>query len=169
MIKLTSFQQNDFNKLISWVDSEELLITIAGTVFSYPLTNEQLQKYLDDCNSHSFNIVDININKVIGHAEILIVEKGICKIDKLLIGEKTDRGKGLGREIIQQLLHYSFNELNAAMVELNVFDWNINAIKCYENCGFQKNPLKTQTFKTNNETWIAFNMTIDKARWMNNQ
>ena len=48
MIQLTAFSAADFDRFISWIDSEALLITIAGTVFSYPLTAVQLETYLAD-------------------------------------------------------------------------------------------------------------------------
>lgn len=139
MIKLEPFSKSNFDNLISWIDNKELLLTIAGNVFSYPLTSEQLQTYLDDKNSHSFNIVDLSQNKIIGHAEIVLSSENIFKIDKLIIGDNSNRGKGIGQKVINELLNYSFTELNAKTVELNVFDWNIGGIKCYEKCGFVMN------------------------------
>ena len=58
MIELTPFRQKDFNRLIGWIGSKELLTTIAGNVWSYPLTVAQLQLYLEDPKSYSFNIVE---------------------------------------------------------------------------------------------------------------
>lgn len=167
MIKLTPFTQKEFDKLISWIDNEELLITIAGSVFSFPLTRNQLQKYLDDEKSHSFNIVDLSNDQVIGHAEIVLSGDNMYKIDKLIVGDKSNRGKGIGQYVINELLDYAFTKLNAGTVELNVFDWNIAGIKCYEKCGFIMNPAKQATFKAGDETWTALNMTVEKENWLN--
>jgi RimJ/RimL family protein N-acetyltransferase len=158
MIQLSAFTKNEFDLFISWVDSKELLLTIAGNVLTYPLTREQLQQYLDDPKSISFNIVDTTQNKVIGHAELIPGNDGTVKIDKLLIGDPTVRGKGIGQKVIEELLAYSFEKLNVHTVELNVFDWNIAGIKCYEKCGFVANPSKQQQFPVGEEIWIAFNM-----------
>ena len=128
MIKLTPFTKADFDKFISWIDNEDLLITIAGTVFTFPVTNDQLQKYLDDETSHSFNIIDTSNDNVIGHAEIVLSGDNLYKIDKLIIGDKSNRGKGIGQQVIIALLDYAFTKLNAETVELNVFDWNIAGI-----------------------------------------
>lgn len=160
MIKLEPFRQSDFNTLISWIDSEELLVTIAGTAFTYPLTINQLQNYLEDEKSISFNIVDTPGNKVIGHAEILLANDETCKIDKLLIGDKSNRGKGIGEQVIKELLKYAFNTLAAHTVELNVFNWNKAGIRCYEKAGFIINPHKTSNFEVNGNNWVALNMTI---------
>jgi RimJ/RimL family protein N-acetyltransferase len=165
MIKLTSFEPSDFDKLISWVDSEELLITIAGHYFTYPLTASQLQHYLDDSNSLSFNIVDIPRNLTIGHAEIILTGDGTCKLDKILIGDKSNRGKGIGELVTNALLEYSFEKLNAKEVELLVFDWNIAGIKCYEKAGFTFNEQIKLSMQVNGVTWIAGNMRIDIDKW----
>src|SRR5882672_11790288 len=157
MIKLEAFTEKDFERLISWVDGKELLITIAGNYFSYPLTAHQLQTYLDDEKSYSFNIIDTDENKIIGHAEICRQGNAIFKIDKLLIGDKSSRGKGLCRSIMQALVDHAFTQLHASIIELNVFAWNISAIKCYEKTGFVINADKTSLFEVDNKKWTALN------------
>ena len=91
-------------------------MTIAGTVFDYPLTPGQLQNYLDDPESISFNVIDTDENKPIGHAELVYSGNNMYKIDKLLIGDKSIRGKGTGQKIIDELLKYSFENLKADIV-----------------------------------------------------
>ncbi len=165
MIQLELFSQADFERFISWIDSPELLVTIAGTVLTYPLTTDQLQKYLNDPRSHSFNIVDKNRNEIIGHAEIVEIDTEMCKLDKVIIGNRSNRGKGIGEQVIKQLLNYSFLNLGAGIVELNVYDWNIAGIKCYEKSGFAINPDKKQFTAIDDKKWMAFNMTIGKDKW----
>lgn len=162
MIQLTSFTEKDFDQLIAWVDSSELLITIAGNYFSYPLIKEQLHKYLLDEKSHSFNIVDTDANKVVGHAELVNMNNGLYKIDKLLIGDKDQRGKGTGEKVMNLLVQYAFENLNASTVELNVFDWNTSAIRCYEKTGFKINEAKSALFKVGDKEWLALNMQVSK-------
>ena len=157
MIVLTPFKHEDFERLIRWIDSKELLVTIAGEDWTYPLTNGQLETYLDEAKSHSFNLYDPAQNTVIGHAEILVVSVGTCKIDKLLI-DPAQRGKGICQSAINCLLHYAFDNLAVHTVELNVFDWNIAAIRCYEKCGFEINPEKQSTFQMGDQQWVALNM-----------
>lgn len=162
MIQLEPFTEKDFDQLIAWVDNSELLITIAGSYFSYPLTKEQLCKYLLDEKSHSFNIADTDVNKVVGHAELVNMGNDLYKIDKLLIGDKGQRGKGTGEKVMNLLVQYAFEKLNATTVELNVFDWNTSAIRCYEKTGFKINEAKSATFKVGDKEWLALNMTISK-------
>ena len=165
MIKLTAFGPSDFDTLINWIDSPDLLVTIAGNIFSYPLTHEQLQTYLANKYNYAFNVVDTARDKIIGHAGVLLSGKDICKIDKLIIGDKDNRGRGIGQQVINELLNYAFTNLDVTTIELNVFDWNIAGIKCYEKCGFSMNPVKQSFFHVGDINWIAFNMTINKNEW----
>jgi RimJ/RimL family protein N-acetyltransferase len=165
MIALTRFEQKDFDRLIAWIDNKELLITIAGNVWSFPLTADQLQTYLDDIKSTSFNIVETSSEIVVGHAEIIFNNDGTCKIDKLLI-DPTFRGKGFCPAAIYELLSYAFTNLPVHTVELNVFDWNTAGLRCYERSGFKFNPDKQQRFRVNDETWVTLNMTIPREQFL---
>jgi RimJ/RimL family protein N-acetyltransferase len=166
MIKLEPFTSSDFEIFISWIDSEELLIQIAGNYFSYPLSKEQLQKYLNDEKNISFNVVESSNHKTIGHAEICKSDKTIYKIDKLIINA-SERGKGIGLLVMSELLSYCFENLNAAIVELYVFEKNISAIKTYEKAGLEADYNKKMRFEVKAKTWYALKMAISKEKWLN--
>lgn len=164
MIKIEPFSPSAFDAFISWTDTPEMLVTIAGNYFSFPVTQDQLYKYLDDEKSIAFNVLDTD--KSIGHAEIINMGDGLYKLDKVII-DRNIRGKGIGQQLINALLQYSFEVLSADMVELNVFDWNAAGIRCYEKTGFKFTPGKKMPFTVNGEEWVALNMTIDRTQWKN--
>lgn len=163
-LRMEKFDIEDYADLISWVDSEETLMQFAGPLFKFPLTPEQLDISLNDKNRIAFKIVNNETNLSIGHAEIYL-SGSITTIGRILIGDKEQRGKGLRPQIVDQLLKYIFYSLGRTKVELNVFDWNSSAIKCYEKVGFIINPQKKLERKIKNETWTAINMTIDKLMY----
>lgn len=166
MIKLEPFKPSDFDLLISWIDSKELLLQIAGTYFTYPLTTAQLQNYLDDKSSLAFNITEASSNKVIGHSQIIMLDNNVCKLDKVLIGDKALRGKGVGQQVVSKLLTFSFENLKAEKAELYVYDWNTGAIKSYERAGFVINYDKQMLTDIGETIWKALNMTIEKEKWI---
>lgn len=166
MIQLRAFTQADFGNLIHWIDNEELLITIAGHEFSFPLTEQQLHQYIEREDSYAFAVMLNNPDKNIGHAQIALSEPEVYKIDKLIIGDKSLRGKGIGQALINELLLFAFTKLNTSMVELNVFDWNISGIKCYEKCGFTVHQENNKLFNIGNQHWMAINMRISKFNWL---
>ena len=165
MITLEQFNESDFERLINWVDNEEILVQFAGPLFSFPLTIGQLQEYKNDKNRHLFKVMEPG-KRAIGHAELFQSDdEKTVRICRVLIGDKTKRGQGVGQQIINELLKISFVKLDKENVELNVYDWNTNAIKCYEKVGFAVNPNKRFESEVNGSVWTAINMTIDKEDW----
>ena len=161
MLKLELFTKEDYARLISWIENEEELIQFAGPVFTFPLTEKQLEKYSEDNCRFAYKVIEINSNQTIGHCEIYLSEKS-TKLCRILIGEKSFRGKGLGLEIVKRLLEKCFNQFNSLFVELNVYDWNTGAIKCYEKAGFKINKDKYKTIAVNGKKWTSINMFVDK-------
>jgi len=164
MLILNDFSQADFDDLIAWIPTEEMLITIAGTDWQFPLNDAQLADYLQDPKMYRFTITDQNAMKL-GHAALVIMGDNSYKIDRLIIGSPAARGQGLGEKTIRLLLEYAFEKLNAVSVVLNVFDWNHAAIRCYQKCGFRLNPGLSKDFKSGHEIWTAVNMLVLKSDW----
>jgi RimJ/RimL family protein N-acetyltransferase len=163
-IRLEQFGSDNYADLIAWIGSEEALMQFAGPLLKFPLTAEQLDVSLSDKNRLAFRVIDNETNLGVGHAEVYLSEN-TAKIGRILIGDTAHRGKGLGQQIMGLLLDFSFTTFNISLVELNVFEWNVAAIKCYEKVGFTINPGKTMERKVKDKTWIAINMTIEKERY----
>jgi RimJ/RimL family protein N-acetyltransferase len=166
MLKIEKFNTKDFATLISWVDSEESLMQFAGPLFRFPLSTHQLDQYIAEKNRFPFKVIDPTTNTTIGHAEIVQINPTTCILCRILIGDKNLRGRGLGQELIQQLLNKAFNGPGILKVELNVYDWNTSAIKCYEKVGFTINPDRMREQEINGKIWTALNMTINRQEWL---
>lgn len=54
------------------------------------------------------------------------------------IGDPKSTGKGLGKEALELLLDFGFNELNFHRIQLNVISYNERAVKLYERAGFKR-------------------------------
>jgi len=63
-------------------------------------------------------------------------EKTIYGIDQF-IGEPELWGRGIGTQMIIILLEYLSSKLGVSKVVLDVKNTNLQAIKCYEKCGFR--------------------------------
>lgn len=165
MIKLEKFTISDFDRLISWITSEELMVQFSGAMFSYPITYAQLEDYLQPENRMVYKVVDSDSNKVIGHAELNNIDHknkhaGICRI---LIGDASDRNKGYGKMIINELVKIGFSELHLHRLYLNVFDFNYAAIRCYKDCRFEIEGLLRDTARVGNKYWSVYNMSLINA------
>jgi RimJ/RimL family protein N-acetyltransferase len=159
MISLENFSEDDFEKLISWISNEEDLIQFAGSIFNFPLTKEQLNDYIKIPGVNAYKVIFENIH--IGHAEINLTENNPPKLCRILVGDKNFRGKGLCQQIVNSLLNICKEKFNSKIVELNVFEWNESAIRCYEKVGFQFNREKQKEIVVDNKKWISINMIIE--------
>lgn len=164
MLRLEKFEKEFYAELISWVENEEFLMQFAGPGFNFPLTNEQLDNSLSDKNRYAFRVVNTKTNLSVWYSEIYLRENAAL-LGRILIGDEKQRGKGFGQQILNLLLEFTFLNLHQTQVELNVFDWNIGAIKCYEKVGFIINQDRNLQRKVKNEMWTAINMRMNKEDW----
>ena len=162
MLKLQTFSENDFQQLIDSITSAEDLMQFAGPAFSFPLTNDQLQQSLADEKRIAFSVIEDNM--WIGHAEIYNGDE-CAFLARILIAEGELRGNGLGKSIVQMLLEYAFEILDKPCVKLNVFDWNIAAIRCYEKAGMKITARNSAERKVNGHTWFLHTMGMDRTEW----
>jgi len=170
MIKLEPFTNKDFSRLINWIKSERELVQFAGPIFSYPLTESQLNEYLNKEELYPKKIIYIASGDIIGHCELNFINK-IPRLSRILIGDENYRGKGLGKLLVELMIDEIQNIKSTNKVELRVFEWNKNALKLYEKNGFIIQPKSTFDFKYKNELWTNLYMTKqlnDKKTTYNN-
>jgi RimJ/RimL family protein N-acetyltransferase len=163
MIQFRPFVVEDFETLISWIDSEKTLLQFSGPVFKYPLTTDQLSLNISEANRYAYSVTETVSCKMIAYAELFITRENISHISRIIIGDPKLRGQGIGSQIIRQLLYHSFEVFGTEMATLYVFDWNTPAIKCYEKAGFVHDPDKTMKMEFQGEQWLVLHMSIKKT------
>lgn len=159
-ITLEYFSSQDIERLISWITCERDLIQFAGPLFQFPLTREQLENYLKDMNRTAFKIVHKSSGLVIGHCEAYVIDKNTARLCRILIGDKSYRGKGLCLSATKELVEWCFTNLKVNLIDLNVYDFNIPAINCYKKLGFiETTEVKISEFE--GETWKSIRMILN--------
>jgi RimJ/RimL family protein N-acetyltransferase len=166
MIYLENFEKKDYSELIDSVKNAKDLMQFGGPEFAFPLTEEQIDKTLSDEKRIAFRVANISNGNTIGHCEIYFYD-GFAKLGRILIMDKNQRGKGIGEQMVTLLLQYIFENRKERNIELNVFDFNIGAQKCYEKVGFTLNPDKKYLREVDGETWTALNMVLNLEEWKN--
>ncbi|MEM9981311.1 MAG: GNAT family protein [Bacteroidota bacterium] len=152
MINLKPFEIEDWKYLSKWIKTEEELVQFAGPIFNFPINKVQVQNYLSAEQRIVFKIIHEQYSPI-GIAEIYVENERLAKLARILIGDNSMRGKGIGTKLIQQLVTYVFEKLNKQRIILNVFSWNNSAIRCYEKVGF----IKTNKAPTK--------ITVGEKRW----
>jgi RimJ/RimL family protein N-acetyltransferase len=174
MIELQYFERADFQQLISWIDSSSFLLQWSGSTFDYPLTEEQLEKYIENANKEdsdtlAYKVINRETKEVIGHISLGRIDRksNSARIGKVLVGNKDVRSKGIGQQMIKAILKIAFDQLHLHRVSLGVFDFNIAAIACYEKAGFIKEGLLRDSSKNGDEYWSLWEMSMLEDEWLN--
>lgn len=173
-IRLEYFTREDFPQLIDWVNNEKLMQNWTGSLFSYPLTPEKLEWYIEGVNDmeHSdalvYKAVDTETGEAIGHISLGSISRKnqSARISRVLVGCSQARGKGYCRQMIQAILRIGFEELHLHRITLGVYDFNQSAIRCYEKCGFVIEGTFRDVLKYNDkEYWSMVEMGILEDEW----
>ena len=69
MIQLELFKEEDFSRLINWVDSKKLMYVFSAERFTFPLNHQQLIEYINTKDRVAYKVIDMISNKIIGHAD----------------------------------------------------------------------------------------------------
>lgn len=137
---LSKIELEDLDILYKWFSDIEFLKNY-DYVNPIPQTKDQVNKMILDFESDEeskvFAIKLNNTNKIIAIG-------GFCDIVKdnevatffIGIGDKKERGKGYGKEAMNLILDYGFNNLKLYKIQLNVLEFNNTAINLYEKIGF---------------------------------
>ncbi|MFH6961292.1 GNAT family N-acetyltransferase [Flavobacterium plurextorum] len=166
MIRLEKFDKEFYPELINSIKNAKELMEFGGPEFTFPLTEEQIDKTLSDKNRIAFRVVNTSNDTTIGHSEIYFKDDS-AKLGRILIIDENQRGRGVGEQMVLLLLKFIFENRKERHIELNVFDFNIGAIKCYEKVGFNINPDKKLIREVEGETWTALNMVLNLKIWKN--
>lgn len=128
---------------------------------------EQFLQPAPDGRSFSFSLRTIPEDQLIGFVAIHSIEwnnqYGRIAIG---IGDSNFRGRGLGREALELLLNYAFNELNLHRIGLDVIADNIRAVRTYESVGFRHEGALRQAVYRDGKRYDLLVMGILRDEWL---
>ncbi|MBT33579.1 MAG: hypothetical protein CMO01_28270 [Thalassobius sp.] len=133
---LQEFKLSDFYLLQEWVTSSELLFRFGGSTFQYPLNEKQIEDYLIVHPDRKFYIDFLEDGRPYAFGEIIPQDNDSVRLGRLLIGNPTERGKGLGVKFVNALLKEAKSHFKVNSVDLFVIKGNTAAIRCYHKVGF---------------------------------
>jgi RimJ/RimL family protein N-acetyltransferase len=173
MIRLEYFDRDDFDQLIGWINSEELLMNWAGSTFNFPLTHKSMEWYLEKTNDRAssdaflYKVVDVETEEVVGHISLGSISRKnrSARISRVLIGSGEHKGKGYCRDMIMAVLKFGFDELKLHRISLGVYDNNTAALKCYQSSGFTIDGRMRDILRFRDEWWTLIEMSILEDEW----
>ena len=171
MYKLRELEREDIREINKWRNDPDLIACLGAP---YRYINEDVDKDWFDSymrsrgNSVRCAIIDAdNDNKILG----LISLMSINYINRsaelhIMIGDKINRGKGIGTYAVKSMIEHAFNSLNLRRIELGVLESNLPAIKLYEKTGFIKEGEKRKSNYKNGEYISMIMMGLLKEEYL---
>lgn len=133
-IKLTKKLVNEYLDMVNDIEVQKF-ISHKRKTYTLDGEIEWIMKKLDE-KAIIFSMIEKRTNEFIGNIEIIEINNNIGEIGIAITPKKQD--KHFGQEAMKRLIDYSFEQLNLDGLELNVYDFNLRGIKCYEKVGFIK-------------------------------
>ena len=127
---------NLINDYLKMINDRELqgFIGLSNITISFDQEMEWVRENMKS-DSTTYSMIEKDTNEFIGNIEVMHIENNKAEIGICITRDKQD--KHFGKEAMDRIIKYCYEELKLDEVYLNVHSDNPRAIKCYENCGFK--------------------------------
>jgi RimJ/RimL family protein N-acetyltransferase len=165
---LRTFDQTDFERLISWVPTRQTLTQWSAGFFHHPLDRSQLEQYLGSFSQPNirtiFAAVDQSVSTV-GHIEISMIWPHLSsRLSRILVAPAR-RGEGIGGAMVARAAAFSFETHNVDRIDLGVAADNTQAIACYRRQGFAHVGTWQKAIPIEAAAIDVYWMTLTRAVW----
>lgn len=173
MYLLRELRRSDIPAINAWRADKELISRLGAT---YRYINEEVdERWFNAYMERRASTVRCAIVDADAPENILGLVS-LCDIDNLsrscvfhiMIGDKNQRGKGMGYFAVSEILRHAFEDLNLNRVELHVLPDNEPALGLYRKAGFQQEGLLRQCVFKNGEYKDMIVMSILREEWKKN-
>ncbi|MFL0245368.1 GNAT family N-acetyltransferase [Candidatus Clostridium stratigraminis] len=159
-VRLGAINAEDIETIASWYEDADFL-RFFDKIPANPKSKQELQQWIKDTQtsgkSYSFSIRPIDKDEMVGYIELSNIQwwNGVANLG-IGIGEKKYRGGGFGKEAMELILTFAFNELNLHRVQLNVFSYNMGAMSLYEKLGFKREGVYREFIHRDGKRWDMY-------------
>ena len=167
-VRLRPFEERDLDHVMEWVNDPEVTRTLL--VGRYPMTRTMEKAWLDERLKGSTTEVSFVIESRageylggIGYFHILQLERH-AELG-LVIGRKTEWGKGYAREAMSLFVDYGFEQLNFNLIYLTVLPHNSRAHTIYTSLGFREEGRLRQRIYRDGVYFDLLSLSILREEW----
>ncbi|MBN1890527.1 MAG: GNAT family N-acetyltransferase [Thermoflexales bacterium] len=158
-IRLRAIEREDAPTFVRWFNDPE---TRSYLLVLAPMSIAQEERWIESLANKLDDYV-FAIEAKPGDAWRHIGNTGLHRIDwkhrsatfGIVLGERECWGQGYGADATRTMLAFAFGTLNLHRVELEVFEYNPRAIRCYEKSGFRREGTRRQSHFHDGRYWDA--------------
>ena len=167
-IALHPFGRDDFDRLISWLPTEDALVEWCAGFFRYPLNHAQLERYLESSkqpNTRAIFTARAQDGEAVGHIEVSQIWPHLSSRLSRVLVDPARRHRGIGSAMIRQALSFSFVQHGVDRIDLGVSAGNAVAIGCYAKLGFAEVGKWPNAIVAGSRTIDVVWMTLTREKW----
>lgn len=168
MFRLIPFGPAHFPVVRSWFSSEAEVVQWGGPAVSHPLTDEQLQAMAAEAATSPptrLCWMGEQDGALVGHAQLgFDWRNGNARLGRVAVAPDF-RGRGLAGPMLRLVLAEAFDRADIARVELNVYAWNMPAIRAYQRLGFRPEGVRRSSALVNGTRWDTAIMGLLRQEW----
>lgn len=148
MYKLRELEKKDLPEINRWRNDPEL-ISLLGAPFRFinPEVDEKwYEDYMRSRNSQVRCAVTADgSDDILGLVSLVSINPLNQSAElHIMVGNRENRGKGIGSFAIKAICYHGFYNLNLHRIEINTLSSNLTAQKVYEKIGFVREGVKRQ-------------------------
>lgn len=172
-VGLRSFELSDLDEIMRHWNNLELR-NLVGSADRGPVCRNDEEEWIkstwkqrQERRAFTFAIETISDGKLIGGTGLFDIDwTSRSATFGISIYDSEKWGKGYGQESTSLMLDYAFRTLNLNRVELNTFDFNERAQKCYQKVGFKEIGRRRKARFIDGEYRDDIIMDILKEEWL---
>ena len=146
-ITLRAIEKDDCRLIVEMFNDPEMENLVVG--WSFPLSEFSQEKWIEEHyrDQHNLRFVIENEQKeTLGIATLVEIDwKNRSAVHGIKIAKRTDRGRGIGTDVVMALMRYAFDELQLNRLETTWFATNLASEQMYLKCGWKKEGIKRQS------------------------
>ena len=164
--------ERDAEIVSKWTHDLEYLRLLSADI-AKPLSPAQIKKQYEELdkdaekhNAFNFAIRLKEDDRLIGFARLYRIEwtHGTGSV-QIGLGDRNDRGKGYGTEVLHMLLRYAFDELNLYRLAATTVEYNTGAIRFFERAGFNVEVRRRQAVQRDGKRWDVLMLGLLCDEW----
>jgi RimJ/RimL family protein N-acetyltransferase len=145
-VNVRSLVREDILNIVKWKSDPEIADLVRGGPIhtSIEIENKRFDRRMEGGETIRL-LVETKQKKAIGFISLGEIDKENKKAELgMLIGEKDFWDRGYGTDALITLLEHLFTRLDFNRIGLEVFDYNLRAMKAYEKIGFKVEGIQRQ-------------------------
>lgn len=164
-----AIEERDAEALNKWANDPEIQSMIGGWHFPTSMRDQNHWISALNCNSENqrFAVELLESKEIIGTTNLVSIDwKNRTAFTGAMIGELSNRGKGLGVDIVMTIMKYAFEELDLHQLDTEIIEYNHASLKTYTGkCGWNIQGTKKNWYFRDGKRWDKLILGISRDEY----